>query len=161
MAVTLAVAATGFMINSMPAGASTATAAAAPSQVLRLVAGSKSVTDSAGNVWAPDASEAVGGSVWTTTKAIANTASPGLFQTERWGITAYHLRVATPGTYLVTLNEAEVHWAGVGARVFGAVVNDVKGSTGRYGGYYRYYAGRQKYADAGAEKRLAAEKAAF
>jgi capsular exopolysaccharide synthesis family protein len=47
----------------------------------------------------------------------------------------------------------------VGARVFGAVVNDVKGQTARYGGYYRYYSGRHEYGDAGPqEKPAGAEK---
>ena len=94
-----------------------ASAVAAP-PVIRLIAGTRSVTDAAGLLWSPDSADAVGGTVWNPGSPIANTSTPALFQTERWGLSGYHIPVATPGTYLVTLNEAETTWHAAGSRVF-------------------------------------------
>lgn len=88
--------------------------------VLRLITSGQEHVDSLGRTWQPDALYADGGNTWRSTAQISGTTDPALFQSERWGVRGYRLPVPAPGTYRVTLNEAELYWDGSepGQRVF-------------------------------------------
>lgn len=79
-----------------------------------------SYTDTAGNVWMPDAGLFNSGSqTYSVSHAITGTADAPLFQTERWNTP--HLTYAwtglANGTYTVTVNLAEVYFSSSGQRV--------------------------------------------
>jgi hypothetical protein len=58
-----------------------------------------------------------GGSVYTTTVAIAGSTDPRLYQSERYGNFSYAIPVPN-GNYDVTLKFAEIYFTSVGQRVF-------------------------------------------
>ncbi len=92
-------------------------AATVPLSSVYLVAGSGSVTDASGQVWGSDSTDAVGGRISVTTHAIAGTTTPGLYQSERVGVSGYRIPVVN-GTYTVTLNMADTYWTKAQQRVF-------------------------------------------
>jgi hypothetical protein len=63
-----------------------------------------------------------GGASASTTHAIANTADPTLYQTERYGNSTYQFNVP-PGNYTVILKFAEIYWTTAGKRIFNASIN--------------------------------------
>jgi DNA-binding beta-propeller fold protein YncE len=79
---------------------------------------STSYTDSKGNVWAADSGSS-GGSVYTTTHAIAGTPDQSLFQIERWSSPhlTYAFKNLPNGTYHVNILLAEIYWSAAGQRV--------------------------------------------
>jgi hypothetical protein len=83
--------------------------------------GGPAYTDTLGNNWLADADFA-GGSEASTTKAIANTTDPTLYQTERYGNSTYTFTVA-PGKYNVVLKFAEIYWTSAGQRIFNVAIN--------------------------------------
>ena len=93
-----------------------------PSFALRIHAGGGSYVDSAGNTWLAD-TDYTGGSTYSTTAAIAGTSDPALFQTERYGMSAYTIPVPGPGTYTVQIYESENWWTSAGKRIFSITAN--------------------------------------
>jgi hypothetical protein len=85
----------------------------------------KPFTDSAGNVWAADTSQA--GSVSTVANAIKGTSDPALYQRERWTANdspALIYTLAAPaGNYTLSLHFAETYFDGAGLREFNVKVN--------------------------------------
>jgi hypothetical protein len=92
--------------------------------VYRVYAATSAYTDAQGRLWSPDAAYATGGSLSTSTVAIANTSSAPLYQSFRYNWTdfAYHFPVAN-GTYSVRLLFAETQYASQGQRVFSVKLN--------------------------------------
>ncbi|BAY07354.1 malectin domain-containing carbohydrate-binding protein [Calothrix sp. NIES-2098] len=86
--------------------------------IIRIDAGAdKSYTDVLGNLWLAD-QYFIGGNLYSTTAAIANTDDDPLYQTERW---LNNLKYAIPvsnGNYTVNLKFAEIYWDGTGQRLF-------------------------------------------
>jgi hypothetical protein len=73
-------------------------------------------------LWAADSSY-TGGTTYTTTNTIANTTSPTLYQSVRYGnLFSYQFSVAN-GSYLVKLKFAEPYYTSPGQRVFNAAIN--------------------------------------
>src|SRR5262249_18343731 len=62
---------------------------------IRVHAGGPSVTDNLGNVWAADTGY-LGGSTYSIASSIGNTASPQLYQTERWAFPTVHYTFQIP-----------------------------------------------------------------
>jgi hypothetical protein len=83
--------------------------------------GGGAYVDSAGNNWSADTGF-TGGQVASTTKAIANTLDPVLYQSERWGNSTYQFSVP-PGKYTVVLKFAETYWTTTGRRLFNTSIN--------------------------------------
>ena len=83
--------------------------------------GGAAYTDSQGQVWSAD-KNFTGGAASSTTHAIANTADPTLYQSERWGSSTYQFTVPN-GSYNVTLKFAEIYWTKVGQRIFNVAIN--------------------------------------
>lgn len=77
------------------------------------------VTDSEGNVWLPDEGFADGNPYQVEDVQITNTKDPGIFRTERYGMTSYRFGVPN-GKYTVKLLFAEVYSGitGPGDRMF-------------------------------------------
>ena len=86
-----------------------------------LHAGGGSFTDSGGAVWAADNSFS-GGATWSTAAGIANTPSPALYQTCRYGAFGYAFSLPN-GNYNVTLKFAEIALWGPGQRAFNVSIN--------------------------------------
>jgi hypothetical protein len=87
----------------------------------RVNAGGSGYTDPAGNVWSADTGFN-GGNPYSTGQPIANTSSPGVYQTCRWGAFSYQFS-APNGSYMVTLKFAEVSMSAAGQRVFNVAIN--------------------------------------
>ena len=83
--------------------------------------GGNAYTDTLGNSWAAD-NGFTGGQTNSTTRAIANTPDPTLYQSERYGDFSYQFAVPN-GSYSVTLKFAEIYWTGPGQRVFNVAIN--------------------------------------
>ena len=83
--------------------------------------GGPSYIDSLGKSWTAD-SGFTGGNVSTTTKAIANTPDPVLYQTQRYGEFSYSFNVPA-GKYNVILKFSENYWTSTGQRVFSTSIN--------------------------------------
>jgi hypothetical protein len=83
--------------------------------------GGATYTDTLGQVWSAD-EDFIGGSTASTTKTIANTTDPTLYQTERYGDFSYHFAVAN-GSYNVVLKFAEIYWTTTGQRIFNVSIN--------------------------------------
>ena len=97
------------------------------STVLRIEAGNGSpFTDSNGNLWAVDSGFTGGSTVDRGSIAIADTADDRIYQTERYGLTAYAATVAS-GNYTLNLHFAETYSVidTVGERVFSVSVEGV------------------------------------
>ena len=87
----------------------------------RVNAGGGSGTDASGLLWSADKGY-TGGSTWTTSSPIANTSTPWVYQTVRYGIFAYQFFVPS-GNYTVNLKFAEPTFTGVRQRMFDVVLN--------------------------------------
>ncbi len=94
--------------------------AATASGVVRVNAGGGAYSIS-GQSWAADTGYS-GGSVYSTSANVANTPTPALYQTCRYGNFSYNLSVPN-GSYTVTLKFAEVARTGPGQRVFNVAIN--------------------------------------
>lgn len=134
----LAAAALALLPLSLVASAPKLSATASSGTIL-INAGGPAYTDSAGQSWAAD-TDFVGGATTSRTNPIADSLTLGrvavagatdaaVYDTERWGMSAYQIPVSAAGTYRVRLHEAETYFAApcAGKRVFsitaeGAVV---------------------------------------
>src|SRR5205807_6180511 len=85
------------------------------------VATGPAYVDSAGHTWVSGTGLS-GGSSYTTTAAIANTADQPLYKSERFGDFTY-ATTEPNGTYNVTLKFAENYWTSPGQRVFNVSIN--------------------------------------
>ena len=94
---------------------------AAGATTWRVHAGGGAYTDVQGMLWSAD-SNFSGGSVASTTSAIAGTVDPALYQSERWGNVSYTFPVSA-GSYQVTLKFAEIYWTAAGKRIFNVSIN--------------------------------------
>jgi Malectin domain/Bacterial TSP3 repeat/Fibronectin type III domain len=83
-------------------------------------AGGVQYTAGDATVFAADAKFS-GGSIYTTTAAIAGTADDRLYQSERFGNFSYNIPVPN-GDYEVTLKFAEIYWTSAGQRVFNVLI---------------------------------------
>ena len=83
--------------------------------------GGAAYTDTLGQVWSGD-KDFISGNIASTTKAIANTSDPTLYQTERFGNFSYQFGVVN-GTYNVVLKFAEIYWTTAGQRIFNVAIN--------------------------------------
>jgi len=94
-----------------------------PATILRVNAGGAAYTATTGKVFSADGSF-TGGTSYSVSSEIANTADQGLYQSERYGNFSYNLPLPS-GSYQVTLHFAELWWGtpqagtgGVGSRKF-------------------------------------------
>lgn len=87
------------------------------------VAGTTDQVDAHGTRWSPDAGIASGGSVETSTAAVAGTNNPVVYQHARVGVTSYRLPVARTGRYAVILYLADLGTVPAGQRVFDVLVD--------------------------------------
>jgi hypothetical protein len=117
---TISITDTDGQIATLPGGFSIALNTNPFSSIL-VNAGGPSYTDSQGQVWSADENFSAGTAA-STTHAIANTADPKLYQTERYGKFTYNFTVPN-GTYNVVLKFAEIYWTAVGKRVFNVAIN--------------------------------------
>ena len=91
--------------------------------IKRVNCGGSAYVDGNGNAWDADRQYSsgswgsVGGSVYSTSDAIANTNDDLLYQSERWGLESYRFDVPN-GIYEVKLLFAEVYFTQNGKRVF-------------------------------------------
>jgi len=99
-------------------GSSTAGPASA-----RVNSGGSSYTDGSGLLWLSDNGYS-GGTAYVTGAAIANTSTPELYQTARYGNFSYAFAVPD-GSYNVTLKFAELTRFAAGLRQFNASINSV------------------------------------
>ena len=83
--------------------------------------GGGAYTDILGNSWSADTGF-TGGQVASTTKSIANTPDPALYQTERYGNSSYVFNVPS-GKYTVILKFAEIYWTSSGKRLFNTSID--------------------------------------
>jgi hypothetical protein len=88
--------------------------------VFAVNAGGPAYVDAAGEVYEADA-DFSGGTIWTTTAAIAGTEDDRLYQSERYGDFSYNVPMDN-GDYEVTLKFAEITVTGVGQRVFNVLI---------------------------------------
>ncbi|MGA8075252.1 MAG: malectin domain-containing carbohydrate-binding protein [Candidatus Acidiferrales bacterium] len=106
-------------------GAKTATLTVTPPasfKPVRINSGGPAYTDSLGQAWVADTSY-TGGSVYTTTSTITNTADPTLYKTSRYGSSFKYVITAPAGSYTVTLKFAELYWTSAGKRVLNVAIN--------------------------------------
>ncbi len=90
---------------------------------IRINAGGGSTIDASGNPWSADSGYS-GGSTFSTTSFIANTATPVLYQSERWQAGGFSYTLAVPsGAYTVRLKFAEIWFTAPGQRVFNVSIN--------------------------------------
>jgi hypothetical protein len=89
-------------------------------EVFAVNAGGAQYTAMDGTVYDGDA-QFSGGSIYTTTVAIAGTADDRLYQSERFGNFSYKVPMEN-GDYEVTLKFAEIYFTGVGQRVFNVLI---------------------------------------
>jgi glucose/arabinose dehydrogenase len=85
-------------------------------QNIRINAGGGSYTDSQGQVWQAD-TYFTGGSIYSTSNAIAGTDKDSLFQSERYGNFSYAIPV-TNGVYDVNLLFSEIYFNDPNQRIF-------------------------------------------
>lgn len=88
---------------------------------VRVNAGAGAYTDPSTHTWSADTGYS-GGNTWSTAAAIANTTTPTLYQTCRYGVFTYSFAVPN-GNYIVNLKFAEVSMTGPGQRVFNVAIN--------------------------------------
>jgi hypothetical protein len=90
---------------------------------LRINGGGSQYTDIHGATWMDDFSFA-DGYTYRTSSSITNTTDPSLYQTERWGMTAYQFPVENNQSYEITLHFAEIYWKSAGRRTFDISLED-------------------------------------
>jgi hypothetical protein len=95
-----------------------------PKAPIRINAGGPAWTDSAGHAWSADNSFSGGTTdiIWT---AVTGSIDGFVLQTERYGMTGYHVPIAN-GTYHLNLYFSENYWTKKGARVFSVTAEGVK-----------------------------------
>jgi hypothetical protein len=90
---------------------------------IRIVAGGPRVVDDAGNEWQAD-THYHGGQTYTTGDRISGTATPELYQNERFYDETFQYRFCVPeGSYNVTLKFAEIWFTEPSLRVFDVAIN--------------------------------------
>ncbi len=89
---------------------------------IRLTTGNN-YTDPSNNQWNHDASYADGGSTYTTTNTIANTTTPKLYQSERYGKDINYGFNVPNGTYEVKVKFSEIYFTQAGERIFNLNLN--------------------------------------
>jgi hypothetical protein len=96
-------------------------------------AGGKAYTDTLGDPWAKDAAYASGGwgyvqksKTYSTSKKIAGTNDPVLFQSQRIDPYAYRFDNIPNGVYEVDLKFAELLNAKIGKRLFDVIIEDTE-----------------------------------
>jgi hypothetical protein len=89
--------------------------------LLRVKAGGTPYVDPSGRVWADRGFS--GGETYGTTRPIAGTSTPELYQTCRAGAFQYTFSGLAPGSYVITLKFAEIVYTHEGERVFDVLVN--------------------------------------
>lgn len=106
------------------AGSSSSSGGAAAFTPIRVRAGGGAVTDANGNVWSADTGF-IGGYTYSDSNPISNTATPALYQAQRYNVGApLEYRFAVPnGSYFVTLKFAEIYFTNVGQRVANILIN--------------------------------------
>lgn len=109
------------MVNAIDIEAAGGSTPPPSASAVRIDSGGPAVTDASGNIWAAD-KDVAGGTPWSVTNAISNTAAPALYQTCRWGAFTYTIPV-TNGNYNVILKFAEVSRFAAGQREFNVTVN--------------------------------------
>ena len=94
-----------------------------PVSMLRLDSGSATAfTDPIGQVWAADASFSAG-SIYSVSSAIANTTTPALYRSQRYGRSFSYQLTVPPSSYVVKLRFAELYYSSRGARRFNVTIN--------------------------------------
>ena len=88
---------------------------------MRVHTGGAQFVDPQGYTWNADTGYS-GGSPWSTSYAVANTNSPALYQSVRWGSFGYQFTVPN-GNYTVNLKFAEVSLHSIGQRIFSVALN--------------------------------------
>ena len=88
---------------------------------IRVNTGGASYTDPSGQLWSADTGF-TGGNVSSTAASIANTTTPTLYQSERYGGVTYQF-TAPNGSYSVTLKFAEIYFTQAGKRSFNIAIN--------------------------------------
>gem|GEM_PF-4826084 len=120
-----------------------------PSYVVRLNCGGSRYTDGERNIWTADAPYTpggagyIGGQTYRVGSAIEGTTDDALYQSERWGMSAYRFDVPN-GTYSVTLRFSENYVSQRGLRVFDVLIGGQPVLTNfdvfaAAGGKYRAY----------------------
>jgi photosystem II stability/assembly factor-like uncharacterized protein len=110
-------------LTATPSRTATATPMLPASAAYRLNAGGPQYTDVYGRVWLADRAYTpggfgyIGGGVYAVTAPIANTEDDTLYQTERWGMSAYRFDLPN-GFYRVELLFDEIYMSRAGGRVF-------------------------------------------
>jgi parallel beta-helix repeat protein len=94
-----------------------ASAATTAPWAVRIHAGGPAFTDSAGHAWSAD-QYYVGGTAASFTSTASNTPDPTIYQTERYGMSAYKIPLPSAGIYRLTLHLDEAWATTVGKRVF-------------------------------------------
>ncbi len=96
----------------------------------RVNAGGPSYTNN-GITWDADQAYQIGswgyvgsGGTYATSDPIANTTDDALYQSERWGMTAYRFTVPTSGRYRVDLHLAEIWYNAANKRVFDVMLEN-------------------------------------
>ena len=125
----------GGTATNTPTATPTSDPSSPPTYAMRVNAGGPAYTDSNGASWNADQPYAAGGWGWvsggnvgiySTSRPIANTSDPLLYQSERWGMGSYRFTVPN-GSYQVTLRFAEIYpYAYLGSRIFDV---KIEGST--------------------------------
>jgi hypothetical protein len=92
-----------------------------PTSSIRVNAGGPAYTDPQGQVWSADMGF-TGGTTYSTASSIANTTTPALYQSERYGNMQFQFAVPN-GNYAVTLKFAEIYYGSPGQRVFNVSMN--------------------------------------
>ena len=96
---------------------------------VRLNVGGGAYTDDEGNEWLVDRAYKeggygyVGGYLFSTNDPIAGTNNDPLYQTERWGLSAYRFDLPD-GNYQVILHFAELYHTNYGMRIFDVIIED-------------------------------------
>jgi hypothetical protein len=86
-------------------------------------AGGPSYSDSSGQIWSADGGYSGTTGTFTTAHSISGTASPVLYQSERYGANFQYQFSVPNGTYMVTLKFAEIYWTHADQRVFNVTIN--------------------------------------
>lgn len=90
---------------------------------IRVRAGGEALVDASGNSWSADYGF-VGGFTYADSEPVNNTATPALYQTQRYNTGVVQYQFPAPnGSYTVTLKFAETYFTSAGERVFNIVLN--------------------------------------
>ncbi len=98
---------------------------AASTNATRVNAGGTTYTDTLGNLWLADTGF-LGGKAYTTTKPIANTSNPTIYQSARGSKTFSYLLNAANGAYTLNLHFAEFAYNKTGQRTFNVSAEGVQ-----------------------------------